>query len=376
MFNPEGNRDQLGNLIEVSRPTRQLLIQDLIRYFLATEPQVSIGGNLGEIDGEKAEATTCWGDVFNQGAGTFIQPDELASYLEPNIENPQQKSSLLIGETVSENGQPIAEFSPHKDCKINVFSGCNSDPAITISRLGNKPSASNEEIEAYQTALFGIAQHVFGRKAEGLGKPVLILDDDCAASVVTIGSALRIVREVVGLDKFSKLQVNVAVATAHSVVMLVEEAKRLGIPLELNVGYLSWGLTEGIGANKEHQNYLANIKNYDDGKDEGDIFTVGDMGNMARRVRGINLPWDRLRKDDYFDRQTAQSITWSYGQGRNLRLAFAYGGLMTEGMRSASAHQDEKTTVIMARAQRQTRDNNFVALFSHLIEPLYEYKRG
>lgn len=377
----EALRDSDRCLIDFERPTRQLNMSELESMFLQTSPSVLLGQDAMQYG--NAEATVDWGNIFDQLQGTFINPRNFVSWFDVANDDVDRIAELLTSNQVSTNGEPLVSLRKGNTV-VNFFAGCNCEAAIAISNIGSAGNFDTQSRDTYQNTLFSVAQNVFrrngiqARKSLGIiddAKPVIIIDDDCGASVVTTASSLRCVDRVIGLDKFSAQQINLAVATAHSIGMSVLEANRLDIPTEINIGWGCWGLTEGIGPRKDHKNYLANVDGFDSTKKTG-IFGVGDMGDLSARTGSLTSPIEQLRQDNYYARETAKNVVWfrTPNLKLDLRLAFAMGGLLIDAMRRLAGGSDGSTdNLIMARASRQSNDGKFYAVFSDFVAPLYRF---
>jgi hypothetical protein len=194
---------------------------------------------------------------------------------------------------------------------------------------------------------------------------VLSTDDDCAASVATVGGLQVYLHERGFLPRFRAQEINVGVLTSQSLVMMVLLAERFKLPTLIRFGWMEYGLTWGKAAN-----YIANTGGLKTG-----LLSVGDMGDAARRIRGAETLLELVREDDYFDRTTARKVTWAriVPASRSLRFIFAMGGMMTEGMRKLAGGNDADGSLIAGRASREHRGQEFYVVMSQVETPLAQW---
>ncbi len=372
----EAHRDEQGYLSEFEQPTRKLSLQTLRKSFLPQTPQVVF-----DVDADDKEISRVdWGQAFDLLPGTFVDPGEFVDFFEVGGAVRGRMESLLLSEISA--SRPMVCMN-RGNFFLNIYNGSRCLQARVLSALGSTGNFSDGVREEYQQNFYQLIRPIFNRNTQiitrwnqqvGDRRPILVENDDVGASIVTLGSSGHIIDEVVGLNHFSWRQLNLAEATAHSIAMAALDAERLGIRTEMNVGCVAWGLTEGLGPKGEHKNYIATVPGLD-GIEGVNIFKVGDVGDAAKRIRGSCLPWEHLRQDDYYSREEVRHFTWTDINASNeLRLSYAMGGLMVEGMLQATGIPTP-SSVIMARASRQNgEDGSFYAQFSDLVAPLQAWK--
>ena len=376
----QGGRDEQGNLIAFERPTKTFDLDRLGDPTQVVIPRVLFGEDVPENGAEKWDATVSWGRRFDEMAGTVVYPGQFVSGFEiGGGMSGEEAVAKLLGSDVSMDGRPLVQLTA-PFCVMNFYAGSNCGPAIKMSQLGSRENAYSDgasrlrfQLEFNKIARFPYAwrpgEVLSSLGLDPLSGPVWLDRDDVGASGVTYRTAAAIVEEVVGLDKFAARQISAGVMTAHSISDLAIEAGRQGLWTQIDVGMAAWGMTEGIGPNKEHRNYIATVDGVDsEGKG---LFVVGDVGEAARRTK--SPAWDLHRTDGYWDsREEAGSVVWNRLIPRShLLTLYAYGGLLVRAL-SANVGGIEHGgfSEIISRGSRVETDDGFSAVFSGFVEPL------
>lgn len=202
--------------------------------------------------------------------------------------------------------------------------------------------------------------------------------EDCIATGDTLVGTGLVFSE---LDKFpwKGRRIDVANATAQGLTVLYHWARKTGVPIEVNAGWLSWGLSEGIGEELAHKNYITHAPFPELQKmHKNRIFVVGDMGEASKRITGLG--WDGLRRDRYFLDNVSQD-EYSYVEnmdiGGDLYMAFEKGGLLTVALRKYALKELGKEThfpLIMAIGKRlDLGERGFGLRLDGFYEPLKQF---
>lgn len=205
--------------------------------------------------------------------------------------------------------------------EFNVFHGVFNDSAMTISGLAHKLSKSDssdqekQSLKAdYQREVEKLIRPIFKKESE----PDLYIPEDCLASADSLIGTLSYLltrTKLARRERRVKVRIDVLTATAQGVLVLKKFAQDNHLDLELNVGYLAFGLSGGSPIDeetkvREHANYLvypddlsveyltklANQSWYQ----EGGRQVVGDMGDAAIRLLNQEAcPWENYRTDQH-----------------------------------------------------------------------------
>ncbi|MDO9028514.1 MAG: hypothetical protein Q7U68_06620 [Candidatus Roizmanbacteria bacterium] len=243
--------------------------------------------------------------------GTSIKPEVFLSELQMN----KSVRKTLLSETLTVLAKPIIKHK-EKHFTLNIFHGSANIHALGMSQLAviksqKDASFSSESKRAYyQSHLFEILKPVI-QYEKNKGFPLRIIED-CLASGDTISSILAMIKNKTKINISTKtIRIDVAVATAQGILVLRKFARENELNFELNVGYLAYGLSEGIKVDgvRKHANYIVypvemldqfpkKVKSFR--SLGGDYSVVGDMGDASRKLgsRFDNKhPWNKKRDD-------------------------------------------------------------------------------
>ena len=200
------------------------------------------------------------------------------------------------------------------DFSLRVLHGSANTHAKEISKLakdalGDPNGFTPERRAQYQKEVFEATGSILAYKSDHLFRIV----EDCLASgdsIVGILTTLARMTKIGELEQLNSVRIDVAVATTQGVFLLKEFARQNGIKLDINVGYLAYGLSEGIPVqDKEHNVEVRDHANYivyplelaeEMGLAEFE-YVVGDMGDAFKSMDNSfdeRCPWNKLRCDD------------------------------------------------------------------------------
>jgi len=275
--------------------------------------------------------------LLDKTVGQFFvkMPDKLAeslpgSYISPDIflqelGHKESIKSQILGDFTSK-GQRL--FNHEEDhFKVNVFHGSTSDVPREITQLAASESFTEMVRIEYQKALADIIEPVLRYRQNHESAVAIRIVEDCLATGDSILGVLSALYNKTKVNELGRVRVDVAVATTQSILILRKFAKDNGIELELNIGYLAFGLSKGKrtpGKGLEHSNYITYpaplLQEFDDlffdlgwnieelvgkkrtKKHRDGIQVVGDMGDAAQSVDKSfdrDIPWNALRNDTH-----------------------------------------------------------------------------
>jgi len=368
------NRDHEGHLTRLERAGKPLVADQLWQIFSSETLEVMKPGVVdSEVSVKMGQASS---EIL---PGTFIRRCEFVEFLNhASGQTKMAEADQLVGQGKGDVGNPIFT-AKRRNGRVEVYAGSNCDEALTISRIGDKGEFGDEERQEYQEAYFGISRPLLTnppvetKSTFGLDndpRPVFCIDEDCGATMVTLGSVLELTGGVRNL--FSVIEINVGAMTPQAVIGLIQQLEEGDTPWVIKVGFMGWGLSEGIGSNKDHQNYVTLVDEYTSLAEA--TLALGDVGEGGRRIKK-DTPWERYARDDYWSREQAKKFTWlELGRG-SVVIGLAYGGLMMGRFRSAAGGQEENATSWMTRAWRVNKGGHFHAAFSDFLEPLDQIRK-
>ena len=206
--------------------------------------------------------------------------------------------NLLDGER--KKGEVVFKHTdPHGRFQLSVLHGSTSKYALELMTLARR-GFDDESVRAqYQHAMSeGIAPALKDTHIPTYG---VRIHDDCLASGDSILSYLELQMQL-GNEEILKKGVEVvitAAATAQAILLLRAYADKHQLPLRMTVGYMAYGLSEGITAKdgtRKHANYLTmpheviqhlsldKREQVMDVAKDSSVYVVGDMGDAEKGV--------------------------------------------------------------------------------------------
>jgi len=355
--------------------------------------KVSLGLKVDEKN-RMGEAFVLWGEALNGLNGTYMEPADFFDYFSPQLRvtGYTEARKLLLGDLSPAPHPLLSLASPEGRVEVNIFGGATNRQAIAISEIGDKGEFSPEDLATYQKSLYEVFRPIAERPSEktrvalGLAsdQSLTIDEEDCAATGDTVGGVGLVLQKEGFLPEARRI--DVAVATAQALVVLAHLTQKQGIPMEVNVGYASFGLSLGVNENLEHKNYItiAPIPELIDAY-PGRIFVVGDMGVAAKRV--LSLPWDRWRSDRWGleDPKSDREVSYvdhiladdKLNDEMDLRIGYEKGGLLMMAMVKQALFEAKDPTefpLVMAVAKRlDLGDRGFGLRLDNLLEYISSY---
>jgi len=185
--------------------------------------------------------------------GSYISPETfITSFSNREVQKDEKKR--LLGNHLG--GENDLTFSSNEDnFNLRVFHGSTNQHAMKISEYAALGTDNSVNRMIYQDNLSHIMEPLLRSQTNA---PLRIIED-CLASGDTLAGVIKTLAERSEFDKnLGKITIDVAVATAQGVFLLKKFAQENGINIELNVGYLAFGLSQGIKRDigYEHANYI------------------------------------------------------------------------------------------------------------------------
>ncbi len=308
----------------------------------------------------------------------------------------EDTTSRLLGNFEGKEGN-LALSKHNEGFQLNVFHGSTNGRALEISRLafkGTELTAKLKDLEDrgqsqsidfvsknneyqrtrgdYQKQVAEIMEPILKHKQDDLNNPnVFRIIEDCLASGDTIVGVLSLLSEKSRVDfGDKKIRIDVAVATTQGVLVLKKFAKDNNLNLELNVGYLAYGLSQGEKKDgvKMHANYITyppeivdrltpemgeKLKRY--------CYVVGDMGDLFRSMENSfddQYSLNRLRTDSHGDREQVEEsvVSRQIDLLKPMVLFFANGGYFMRALWK-SIYPDSNINEIIFSAKRTWSDD-------------------
>ena len=274
--------------------------------------------------------------------GSYIPPETFLREL-PIKSGTNYLSRMLLGNnTGTENNQALSHISDN--LTLRVFHGSTNSNALTLTELAVRGFDDKESRAQYQSGLYKLMLPVIRKDSESS----LRIVEDCLASGDTIIGVLTTLAEKTNLN-LSRVRIDVAVATAQGILVLKKFAQDNGLEIELNVGHLAFGLSEGkkVRGGWEHANYITypdellreldkllpvTKKKLEGFRDkDGNIYVVGDMGDAAKSLpeeHDQNHPWNIFRNDTHGQRNKGKIGDTEYDHSKPTFVYLTNGGYL------------------------------------------------
>lgn len=268
------------------------------------------------------EEQKCTGDYFVRLPeslaailpGSVVLPEEFLKEIGVKVKR-EYWSRRLIGRVYGNEKHPVFSFQ-EENFLLRVFHGSTNPHALNLTRLAAvKNGFANEKIRAdYQREQRLLIQLMLNLTSVSYFRII----EDCIASGDTIMGVLTLLNRQRKVPKGGKVRIDVVVSTTQGILILKEFAKQNNLSLEINAGYLAYGLSKGRkilqSSARIHANYLVypqellellpeeTATELERLKSDDNIYVVGDMGDAAKRLRqnwNKKYPWNRLRTDNH-----------------------------------------------------------------------------
>jgi len=280
--------------------------------------------------------------------GSHLSPEQLLQVLNPDQvrEREQKANSLINGVPEQASGMVFQHEESLGETNgkfaLNVYSGSANKHSVRLSELAKEafdykikieslPLSSEDEKKEltqrydqvrveYQKVLVDVMRPIHNNQTQQSSleqKPELVIEEDCIASADSLVGVMKYLTDSQSsLIEGRKIKINIAIATAQAVLVLRKFALDNGLDLEINAGYLGWGLTAGTKTQgtetRAHANYIqwtpdvvekitdSSLKARINALKDGDNLpqVVGDMGDMVRVLPGEHnetCPWNLKR---------------------------------------------------------------------------------
>ena len=283
--------------------------------------------------------------------GSVVLADEFLKQIGYGGEDLEEKARILESDyDFEEKGSPAFQFKDDS-FSLTVYNGSVSEKLRRLSELAIE-NFDNPKVRAeYQKVAFEIIKQILSEKGKEREEPswkIRILEDIIASGETIAGNLAALLKEG-KLKKGDTIRIDVASATTQGLLVLKKFAEDNGLKLEIHVGALAYGLSEGEvkeSGVRLHANYVTYPDEYiqrlrERGLGEiadkleglrsadGNVYVVGDMGDAFQSlpivdpILGINYdkecPWNKFRKDMHGPRgkqgDVAQlNIEWEEGE--------------------------------------------------------------
>jgi len=203
-------------------------------------------------------------------------------------------------------------FKKEDGFSIKIFYDSFDPVPCHIACLANENGATDkpEKRAQYQKYLFQLSKVLIKKRSQYN----LRIIEDCLASGDSIVGVLSLFYQYDRLSIVNKkVRIDVIVATPQGIAVLKRFARDNQIEIEINVGYLGLGLSEGESIRKyvgikKHANYIVYAGELTSG-DKNKGYVVGDMGDFSKslpREYDDRYPWNKFRNDLHGDRVEAK----------------------------------------------------------------------
>ncbi|MBI5127003.1 hypothetical protein HZA76_00930 [Candidatus Roizmanbacteria bacterium] len=318
--------------------------------------------------------------------GSYISPE---SFINRFQTRELQKSEIrrLLGNHMGREGD-LAFTAQEDNFSLRVFHGSTNQYALKMSEHAASGSDNPQKRMFYQDNLSHIVEPIVKSPTDA---PLRIVED-CLASGDTLPGVISTLAEKTKLEKnLGKVTIDVAVATAQGIFLLKKFAQDNGINIELNVGYLAFGLSQGVKREigYEHANYItypdefiAELTRLFPNRAEEFLKlkgkqVVGDMGEFGKLIPErtaanvmIVASWNRYRSDNHGDQNSNDFPQPAYNESDNQHLLYlSNGGYLMRAYYNYFNNRDgsrDISEIVFSAKRRWTREFGYGVLLKDL----------
>lgn len=336
------------------------------------------------------------GEIKDKEAQFFvIFPSELAKalpgstfsyegflYLLDRQEKVKEDKKLLLGRGLGTYEKPQFEHA-EGSFALRVFHGAGNEHAMEISRLAQEAQdnggfAQNPKLRReYKRQLFEIVEPILIDDPEEKEFSMRIIED-CIASGDSIYGVLGLLASKTSLGKdnrLNKIRIDVAVATTQGIAILRKFAHENNIDLEINVGYMANGLSQGIKVGNTdvytHSNYIIYTDEVKKALGIEFEYVVGDMGDalLKDEEEETSGGWEQYRIDSHgpYERETEHEESQIY-ENEPILVILANGGYAIKAYLQWIRNQQGKDISLCDYSELVIRASRV-----HSVDPKFDY---
>lgn len=262
-------------------------------------------------------------EVVQQIVGSTLTPDRFLKNLGVG-DRPVLEANLLSESTGTLDNPVLRVMSEDKDFSLTVMHGSFNSRAMNLTRLATQ-NLNEEPVRAkYQSEVFELMKPILRKESTY----DIRIAEDCIASGDVIAGVKTALAKIRPDIKQKSIRVDVAVATTQGILLLRKFAHDNNLNLEINAGYLAYGLSSGNKTDdpeaREHANYITYPQSVVDKaspavketleslqQEDGNIYVVGDMGDAAKSIHidsDGRYPWNKYRSDNHGTRNNEEPV--------------------------------------------------------------------
>lgn len=319
--------------------------------------------------------------------GSYVTPQSFVESFPESMVEGESRYKILGGHIGTLNN---LAFEAHQDnFDLRVFHGSTNEHSLRLSKLAARGTEDPKNRVHYQDNLAQLIEPVLKTPSDA---PLRIVED-CLASGDTLIGVIKAIGDKTKLadHDLGKITIDVAVATTQGVLLLKKFAQDNGINIELNVGYLAYGLSEGkktaatIG--REHANYINFPEEliYEIETVRPEITTllkpddqvVGDMGDFSKLIPHDDPEapqWNSYRSDTYGGPNGTGFPEPDYEENANQHLLYlSNGGYLMRGLYQYFNNPSgaiKYSEMVFAAKRRWTQEQGYGVLFRDMSDKI------
>lgn len=319
--------------------------------------------------------------------GSYVSPQDFLDELGIHDEVDKKATDILSAKLCSKDDLTLKVTG--ENFGLKVFHGATNKHTLQMSSLAKQGFEDSKNRAQYQNAMAHELKPMLEGKKD-LNYSVRIFDD-CLATGDSIAGYLSYLLDEDPQALAGGVEVDLTAATVQGILFLKAFAEAHNFKLQINVGHLAFGLSQGI-INKEndtrqHANYITYppeiVKMLQDSVqrqlaaakfEDGNIYVVGDMGeaeqgierwemeSIRREVGAENggadgsnyCSWNETRQDPHgyhFNRQERLTLLDLAG-GRPTDVYLARGGYLPYALDNKHNPNFDKTNKVVLAASR------------------------
>lgn len=323
-------------------------------------------------------------DKDREGQFFVSLPTDLAEILPSSCLGPEsflreilgKEDSFTVGRFLSQATGTVENPVYHwwdKDFSLRIFHGSTNPQALEIARLATLGFSEPKTRADYQQQLFEVINPILQASSDAS----LRIVEDCLASGDTIVGVLTMLSKMSHLQPSGKVGVDVAVATTQGILVIKKFAEQNDMKLEINVGYLAYGLSEGEKKNdiRLHANYITFPEKIHKRLPEkirkklvsyraadGNIYVVGDMGDAAKSLPenlDSQYPWNKYRNDNYGDKRKQKKTTNVFSNEKRSVIYLTNGGYLMQAYFDYLNNRSKYNNLVFSAKRVWSSDPNY-----------------
>ena len=262
------------------------------------------------------------------------------------IINSQEKLSTSMKGT----DKNLALFFQDNNFLLRVFHGSTNNFALRLSQLAADTKGFGDIVirAEYQSLIAKLMSPIIKKNSNYH----LRIIEDCIASSDSIAGVLRLLKNIKPKMVDGVIRIDVAVASTQGIIVIKKIAQQNKLKLELNVGYLAYGLSSG----KAHANYMIYP---DEIKKKLQIDFNDVVGDMGDAFKSLPVDYDNECQWNRFRRGIKSQLNKPLDLKKPTILYFANGGYFMKALKHYLLSDNDDNEVVFSAKRIWSSDKKY-----------------